>query len=158
MPRGGMVYWSDEDLLTAMTAIRECTSPWRVSALWKERGAYFYRLRPGGTVRLYRVGVSFGFCWADLKMDAAEGGGSVMVVRTVATAGARPVMWGLCALCLLLGVSDGRQYGAGAMLARDWPYFLLCTLAALLTVAVSGETSKLLAFLEDELGWNRDES
>lgn len=153
MAKYALVYEHRLGLAEAMTALRDSTRPWKLSALWRAKGCCFHKLRRNGTIRLYRTGDRLGFCWADLRMRPVRGGGTLMEVTTATTAGAKWLAWLLCVICLFTAVYDCVELGG--VQARDWPYFLLCAVAVVLAGMTGRETPRLLQFLEQELGWRR---
>ncbi len=155
MPRGGMEYEHTKNIMEAMTDIRDRTEAWRVSALWKKKGACFYKVRRDGTIRLYRTSEGIGFCWADLRMAAIRGGGTAMLVKTAATNGIKLFAWVLCVICLFMVAHDWVEYRSVVLLLRDVPYLLLAGVAVLLTAMAGRETPKLIQFIEQDLGWKR---
>ena len=147
-----LVYETGQNLMEAMMGLRDHSQPWKLSALWRTKDACFYKVSRRGSIRLYRTGTGLGFCWADLKMRPAHGGGTVIAVSTATTAGAPWITWLLCVICTFGTAKVWVESGSGAVI-RLLPYLLLCLLALLLTLMTGRETSKLLRFLEDTLRW-----
>ena len=155
MPRGGVEYEHSRNMVEAMTDIRDRLPEWKWSALWKTKGACFYKVRRDGTIRLYRTSEKVGYCWADLKMSPVRGGGTAMLMKTANTAGMHMGVWLLCVMCLFLFVRDWVEYHSVDVLLQDIPYLLVSAAAVLLVFMTSRETPKLVRFVETELGWKR---
>lgn len=154
MARGGVEYGHEKSIVEVMTDIKNNTTPWKWSALWKTKGTCFYKVRRDGTIRLYRTGEGMAFCWGDMKMAPIRGGGTAMILKTAADPGIKLGAWLLCVLAVLLIARDWVAYGS-AMLVRDLPYLLVVAAALLLTGMTGRETPKLVRYIEQELGWKR---
>ncbi len=131
-----------------LARLRAKTRPWSRTDMWTARNIYFRRELSGGRIRLVKTAAMRGYVYADIQLEALDGGST----RLFAAMGIPKTLYvadiGVC-MFFALYLALGLWLGSGVL--RGLLYLWVPGLFLWMTRRVRRHLPELAAFIEENL-------